>query len=103
MLALYAISCPALRAKAFGVLRQIMNRHDGVVVRLCFFAANHKDLDLELRVVIGMGRVAACVLGLGLLDRTSDFWVHRIHGGPSKYGLHGKNNLRRETRWPPLG
>jgi hypothetical protein len=72
----------AFRAKAFGVLRQVMNRHDGVVVRLCFLAANHKDVGLELRVAIGMGRVATCVLALDLLDRTSHFGVHRIHGGP---------------------
>src|SRR5260370_17940926 len=48
------ISFHVLGGEAFGVLRQIMNRHDGVVVRLCFFAANNKDVDLELLTQLTM-------------------------------------------------
>jgi len=35
-----------------------------------------------------MGRVTTCVLALDLLDRTRDFWVHRIHAVLSQIELH---------------
>src|SRR5205823_5086927 len=60
--------------------RQSVDCCNSIVIPLCFCATDDKDVELELRVVVSVGRFLACIHRLDLLHRMSDSRVHGIHG-----------------------